>query len=322
MDNNKKEFIERVKLLTNYNLKKTLNENKEIIFEQVNVNDLVKSFMTSMNNLWQNNRTKGLINTLNQIPDNNTFIKFYNLLNSTAKKSFSSFINTQIDSDRGQDVLNAVKILKDKFGITIKETGVGATGTFVKTFRMPEVTDRVSWGLSPTTPPNPNNVKTGGEPKSDVIGYNADGSEIYGNKKTETTPPAPPTPAPPIAPQSFNDVINGKGILKYGAKLPAVGELQQKLIALGYTNIGRPTNYFGPITRAAVYDLQIKYKLNSKDGSVGPETSKKIEELLRSQQIATQRQQLNVAPSTVQRPQPSVGVSNVATPAVPGIQRR
>jgi hypothetical protein len=294
MENNKKEFIERVKLITNYDLKKTLNENKEIIFEQntVNTDEYIRSFDRAT--LGAGTNIKGIISVINLIKDKASFINFYNTLKTKKGKTFDQIINSEFESDNHKEISEISKLLKTKFGVD-STPGVkyydrtrGSWKSLVSGNEYDKVIDmnpqfekkfKITNFNASSTPvaPDPN--------KKD--GYNEYMSTVDGPKT-----PAPPTPAPTAAPQSFNDVINGKGLLKFNMRSPAVGELQQKLISLGYTIIGTPTNYFGKNTQTAVDYFQNNNGLE-KDRVVGPETSKKIEELLRSQQIATQRQQAN-----------------------------
>ena len=100
-------------------------------------------------------------------------------------------------------------------------------------------------------------------------------------------------------------------MLKTGVTSPAVGELQQKLLDLGYSAIAKPTNYFGTETYNAVKDFQEKNSLTV-DGKVGGNTSKKIDQILdiRKRRSASQGEVMPGVPDT-KLPDTSIsGLSN------------
>lgn len=74
-------------------------------------------------------------------------------------------------------------------------------------------------------------------------------------------PQATPTPQP----HPTNTVIRN------GTTAPVVAEIQARLMKLGYMDEDEPTEYFGPVTSAAIALFQRQHKL-SVDGSVGMET--------------------------------------------------
>lgn len=86
-------------------------------------------------------------------------------------------------------------------------------------------------------------------------------------------------------------------ILKRGSSGPAVVELQQNLIKLGYEPGGTDGDY-GPKTEAAVLAFQLDYSDVDDDGVDGPQTDAKI------------RRVLNAAPVTPQQPTSYVPCNN------------
>jgi peptidoglycan hydrolase-like protein with peptidoglycan-binding domain len=155
---------------------------------------------------------------------------------------------------------------------------------------------------------NSNDVNSNNQPK--VISYNTDGSEIYDNQQPEQQP----TQQQRVVPQTFNDVLQGKGFLKFGDKSPAVKELQEKLISIDYTVISRATGYFGNETRTAVQYFQNNSNLKP-DLIVGKNTALALNNAVQLRQRRNQ-QQTQLIPS-VQRGVPQ---SNIQAPTT-GIQR-
>lgn len=308
-------------LLTNYDSSKTLNENKDIIFEQNDVNNLVKNFKNAQVFGTNSVRINGLIIILrDKLPNNiNSFINFYNGVKTQTNKSLGRHINELLSNSDSEKAIEIANILKSKFGITVKSNGVQGN-YFRKNFQFPDVTDKTSWGLvtKPASDPNKKDSTTSNDANPNkVISYNPDGSEVYANTASPA-PATPPAPAPAAVPQKFDDVLNGKGLLKLGSKSPAVGELQQKLIKLGYTTIVKPTNYYGNLTKNAVLDFQTKQKLGSLDGIVGPETANRIKQMVDIKQ--RRASSTNQPVPTASRPLPTGG--GITPPAVSGIQTR
>ena len=263
-----KEIFERMKLLTNYNPSKTLNENKQILFEQstINIDDLVTRF----NETWQYAGTDPdeMIKILYSIPDRNTFIKFHSALMTKTGKMLYQIINSEFEQDNHKYATDIARLLKDRFninadsGVKIEKHRNVDTPIWKKQFRI------IDWGVPQTSTEQPS-----ADPNK------KDGYDAY-MATVDTNPPAPATPpAPAAAPQKFDDVLNGRGVLKLGSKSPAVGELQQKLIKLGYTTIVKPTDYYGNLTKNAVVDFQTK-QFGKFDGIVGPQTAGRINQII------------------------------------------
>jgi murein L,D-transpeptidase YcbB/YkuD len=265
-------LLDRIKLLSKYDTKKTLNENKTIIFEQDNVDQLVTNFYNARNSFV---RVSNLISILKQLPNNaNAFIRFFNGVKSKTDTSLGRHISNMLDDSDADKAIEISDIIKNRFGVTVKNNGV-TNNRFNGMFNFPDATDKTGWGLKPA----PNNVNKGDDPKSNLMAYNADGSEINNNKQTLS----PPTPAQRVVPQKLDEVLQGKVFLKFGDKSPAVKELQQKLINLGYSDLGQtPTDYFGNKTKLSVIDFQTKNPPLTKDGAVGKNTLLKINEILKT----------------------------------------
>jgi hypothetical protein len=208
----------------------------------------------------------GIMAVLNNLPNKETFISFNIAIKKNSGKTFEQHINDEFEDDNGPEALKIQQILKSKFNI---DTDAGVTGTqymnprqrmFKKAFKITSLN---------TTDPNKKDglsayMDTTKEPIKDLTQKQPEQAK----KETTTT-----------SPQTYNDVLSGKGVLKTGVTSPAVGELQQKLLDLGYSAIAKPTNYFGTQTFNAVKDFQEKNSLTP-DGKVGGNTSKKIDQIL------------------------------------------
>jgi peptidoglycan hydrolase-like protein with peptidoglycan-binding domain len=77
------------------------------------------------------------------------------------------------------------------------------------------------------------------------------------------SPTPDPTPTLPPSPTST--------IFDIGISAPVIAQIQARLMDLGYMDEDEPTEYFGPVTSAAVSLFQRQHKL-SVDGTVGDET--------------------------------------------------
>ena len=246
---------------------------------------------------WGTN-TDGIIAVLNQIPDKSTFLEFYYLLRNLKKRSFEEIINDEFEDDNGPEALKIQQILKSKFNI---DSNASVTGTqymnprqrmFKKAFKITNLN---------TTDPN----------KKDGLSAYMDTTKEPIKDLTQKQPEQQLTNT---SPQTFNDVVGGKVVLKKGMTSNAIGELQQKLISLGYSAIGKPSNYFGDSTQAAVIDFQTKNSLNP-DGKVGTNSAKKIDQILdiRKRRSASQGEVVPGVPDT-KLPDTSIsGLSNQKT---------
>jgi len=225
----------------------------------------------------------GIIAVINQIPDKLSFLKFITEFQKMKKKSFQSVINDEFEQDNSEDAVKIQQLLKSKFNIDV-DPGLGGNPSlparqrpFIKKFRITNynttpqqqsgytqaMRDQDSAAIVTKTGPNPTDfvITKPGEPLP---------QEWKPEQKVNTA-----------SPQTFNDIVGGKGILRKGMTSNAVGELQQKLLSLGYSAIVKPTNYFGDSTDASVRDFQTKNSLTP-DGKVGTNTAKKIDEKLAS----------------------------------------
>jgi hypothetical protein len=283
----KNKILERMMLLTNYDSSKTLNENKEVIFEQstVSVDELVKKFHNASLGVW--NATRGFKDVFNLIKDSKQFVEFFNAYKSKYDKTISQVINTKYGSGNHRDVYELSKLLKDRFNYT-PNPGIKyfnkTTGRWEKLTNIDDYDKIIDMNpqFEKLFQVFPGNVvpQQQQQQQQQPDPNKKDGYDAY-MATVGTNPAAPATPpAPAAAPQTFDDVLSGRGVLKLGSKSPAVGELQQKLIKLGYTTIVKPTNYYGDLTKNAVLDFQTKQKLAKFDGIVGRETSNRINQIL------------------------------------------
>lgn len=331
-------------LLTNYDSSKTLNENKEVIFEQstVSVDELIRRFDRST--LGAGTNINGIFAVLNLIPDRNTFINFYNTLKTKKGKTFEQIINSEFESGNHSEALKLTQLLKDKFNVTA-ESGVKTINQRGRTYSLFQSGFRITnWNTTPVADPaqlkqqqDRLNVIAGIYRRSDSQGiirypgspldgtswsqyvstYKITQDEINKVKQIVGNVAPAPAPAATTTPQSYNDILNGKGVLRFGSKSPAVGELQQKLITLGYTNIGSPNNVFDNNTQIAVEYFQNNNNLKP-DKVVGKDTATKINQAL---DLKARRASSTTQPApTATRPLPTGG--NITPPAVSGIQTR
>jgi hypothetical protein len=288
------ESLERIKLIMGYDVSKTLNENRQVIFEQTNVEQLVRNFKNNQRNRF--GRAKGLLSTLNNIPDNKTFIEFFNGVNSETGKSLGRHINELLRSSDANIANDISNLLKTKFGITVKSDGI-VNDVFVKTFQFPSNEDRSSWGLQP--------------------------SESESSPSTEKKEPLAKEPEQQQIPTTYEDVINGKGVLKMGMRGDAVNQLQQMLVELGY-NLGTTgvskngvDGGFGKLTDTAIRQFQNSNRPLTVDGIVGKNTSQVIlqkwGEVKRAGQLRQRREQEG-AKTPVSVPNRDISQVNVQIP--------
>jgi hypothetical protein len=256
----------------------------DVILERYTISDFVTRFINNSDpNLSKND---GILNLIN-LMDKTTFINFVVELNKKTGKNFNSYINLKFKDTDGADALKLQQILKSKFNI---DTDASVSGNqymnprqrvFKKGFRITNYNTTPQQQQAGYTQAMKDEdstkivTKTGPNPTDFVI--TGPGETPPKEWKPEETKQQVIT----TSPQTFNDVVGGKGVLKKGMTSNAIGELQEKLISLGYSAIGKPTNYFGNATDAAVRDFQTKNSLTL-DGKVGTNTAKKIEEKLTS----------------------------------------
>jgi hypothetical protein len=179
------------------------------------------------------------------------------------KRSFEEIINDEFEEDDSVDAVKIQQLLKSKFNID-SNSGLGGNPSLPPRQRIFKKSFKIT-SLNNTDP----NKKDGLTAYMDTVGEPVKNEPSTPEKQVSTA----------TSPQTYNDVLNGKGVLKTGITSPAVGELQQKLLDLGYTAIVKPTNYFGTQTLNAVKDFQEKNSLTV-DGKVGGNTSKKIDQIL------------------------------------------
>lgn len=269
----------------------------------------------------------GIISALNQIPDKKTFIDFVNLYYTKTRNTFWYTINDEGDSGNGEDVFKVHQLLKSKFNIDT-DPGLGGKSSlparqrpFEKKFKL------INYNLD-SSQQQDGYTQTMKDDDSKMIvtktGPNA--TDFVVTKPGETPPPEwKPEQAKKetttSSPQTYNDVLSGKGVLKTGVTSPAVGELQQKLLDLGYSAIVKPTNYFGTETLKAIRDFQEKNSLTV-DGKVGGNTSKKIDEILANKNKTTDNTSKSAEPTTTTTSPNTRGLTTAVQSYVPkGVSR-
>jgi hypothetical protein len=263
----------------------------------------------------------GMISVLNNMTDKQRFIDFNNSLIQLKKGSFEDIINDEFEEDNSVEAAKIQQLLKSKFNIDANP-GLGGNPSlsprqrpFIKKFKItnfntidPNKKDGLTSYMNTVDTGKERVVKTGPNPTDFVVvkpGEKAPPEWKPEQAKKETTT---------TSPQTYNDILSGKGVLKTGVTSPAVGELQQKLLDLGYSAIAKPTNYFGTETLNAVKDFQEKNSLTV-DGKVGGNTSKKIDQILdiRKRRSASQGEVIPGVPDT-KLPDTSIsGLSNQKT---------
>jgi murein L,D-transpeptidase YcbB/YkuD len=267
-----KKLLDRIKLLSKYDTKKTLNENETIIFEQEkrSVTDLVNSFKSSTYGMVGTN-IKGIKATLNNITDKTTLSNFFREIKNNSNKTFVEIINDEFENNNHEEAVELSKLLKTKFGVD-SEPGIkyfDRTTSKWMQLKTSDGYDRIK------------NMDKEFNHKFVITNFNWEvpsSSSVQPEKESEPTPPAQR-----VVPQKLDEVLQGKVFLKFGDKSPAVKELQQKLINLGYSDLGQtPTDYFGNKTKSSVIDFQTKNPPLTKDGAVGKNTLLKINEILKT----------------------------------------
>jgi murein L,D-transpeptidase YcbB/YkuD len=267
-----KKLLDRIKLLSKYDTKKTLNENETIIFEQEkrSVTDLVNSFKRSTYGMVGTN-IKGIKATLNNITDKTTLSNFFREIKNNSNKTFVEIINDEFENNNHEEAVELSKLLKTKFGVD-SEPGIkyfDRTTSKWMQLKTSDGYDRIK------------NMDKEFNHKFVITNFNWEvpsSSSVQPEKESEPTPPTQR-----VVPQTLDEVLQGKVFLKFGDKSPAVKELQQKLINLGYSDLGQtPTDYFGNKTKSSVIDFQTKNPPLTKDGAVGKNTLLKINEILKT----------------------------------------
>lgn len=267
-----KKLLDRIKLLSKYDTKKTLNENETIIFEQEkrSVTDLVNSFKRSTYGMVGTN-IKGIKATLNNITDKTTLSNFFREIKNNSNKTFVEIINDEFENNNHKEAVELSKLLKTKFGVD-SEPGIkyfDRTTSKWMQLKTSDGYDRIK------------NMDKEFNHKFVITNFNWEvpsSSSVQPEKESEPTPPTQR-----VVPQTLDEVLQGKVFLKFGDKSPAVKELQQKLINLGYSDLGQtPTDYFGNKTKSSVIDFQTKNPPLTKDGAVGKNTLLKINEILKT----------------------------------------
>lgn len=245
-----------------------------------------------------------MLKVLNTIPDRSTFFKFITEFQKKKGKAFQTVINDEFEDDNSEDAEKIQKLLKSKFNID-SDPGLGGNKSlpasqrpFLKKFKI------TNYNTTPQQQAGYTQPQRDEDSAMIVTKTGPNATDFVVTKPGETPPPEwKPEQAKKetttSSPQTYNDVLSGKGVLKTGVTSPAVGELQQKLLDLGYSAIAKPTNYFGTETYNAVKDFQQKNSLTV-DGKVGGNTSKKIDQILdiRKRRSASQGEVMPNVPDT------------------------
>jgi hypothetical protein len=298
-------------------IKKMMSINDGVLSESSfkNVDSSVSSFKMATTGMLGTN-IDGIIAVLNNIPDRLTLFNFITTLQNKVGKSFQSIINDEFEEDNSADAEKIQKLLKSKFNVD-SDPGLGGNPSlparqrpFIKKFKITNYnsTPQQQAGYTQTMKDEDSAMiitKTG--PNATDFVVTKPGEPTPKEWKPEETKQQVTT----ASPQTYNDILSGKGVLKSGVTSPAVGELQQKLLDLGYSAVVKPTNYFGTETLNSVIDFQTKNSLNP-DGKVGTNTSKKIDQILdiRKRRSASQGEVVPGVPDT-KLPDTSIsGLSN------------
>lgn len=271
------EELSRIKTLM------TIKNDEVILEESTNVDARVDAFKRASYEMLGTN-IDGIMAVLNNIPNKETFISFNIAIKKNSGKTFEQHINDEFEDDNGPEVLKIQQILKSKFNI---DTDASVTGTQYMNPRQRMFKNAFKITSLNNTDPN----------KKDGLSAYMDTTKEPIKDLTQKQPEQTKQQVTTSSPQTYNDVLSGKGTLKSGVTSPAVGELQQKLINLGYTAIAKPTNYFGTQTFNAVKDFQGKNSLTP-DGKVGKDTSKKIDEILANKNKTTDNTSKSAEPTT------------------------
>jgi hypothetical protein len=299
------EFLNRVKLLSVYDTKKTLNENREDIFEQQTPEQIYNNYLIIFNNsvtgINKSMNVRNMIDILKSIPDRPTFDKFFNDYKKNYGVTISTHINQRFGPNDHQVINEIASIIETRFmyviqsGIKYYNRSIGKWEFLSSSRDYPKILNM-----------NPQFDK-----KFKISGDNRPSRDtIFPTQQPEQQP----TQQQRVVPQTFNDLLQGKGFLKFGDKSPAVKELQEKLISIDYTVISRATGYFGNETRTAVQYFQNNSNLKP-DLIVGKNTALALNNAVQLRQRRNQ-QQTQPIPS-VQRGVPQ---SNIQAPTT-GIKR-
>jgi hypothetical protein len=270
------ESLKRIKLMMGYDMSKTLNENRNVIFEQDEINDdtgIAQSFYKSAT-VWNGTDEKGMVSAIELIKDKGQFDRVNGVVKEIWKKNFKKDdfgIEKIINSELGVSDLDFIKQITEH----LKKIGIPATYEVIMDQQSKqEKFKEDSFKLNHQTSMNSN-----------------DGSVNQ----------------PITTPNTYEEVQSGKGNLKIGMKGPAVNQLQQMLVALGYnlgttgTNKNGVDGDFGKLTRDAVKDFQSKNGLmvnGVADGIVGRNTAPKIVEKFNEIKASTASPQNTEQPNT------------------------
>lgn len=117
---NPEEALQRVKLMMGYDLKKSLRENNEVIFEQSNVispeDEEIRSSLTAAA-VGPGTRVGNFISALKKIETPEQFWRINSdLKHKGSELDFEELVNDEMESDNGRDVQNIIDYLK-KIGI-------------------------------------------------------------------------------------------------------------------------------------------------------------------------------------------------------------
>ena len=118
----------------------------------------------------------GIKNVLNSIPDKNTFILFFNKINTDSGKSLGRHIADELESGNATEALDIANIIKTKFGVDV-DSGV-ENGVFKKRFR-------ILWDQP--------------KPDAEVPATDAEAPATDGKVPAETPKPTGPTPTQRLA---------------------------------------------------------------------------------------------------------------------------
>lgn len=292
MENN--EIISRIKLMMNYDSKKTLSENREILSESVNAEEISQELYSAKTNSGLGTRERDFKDALSKIKTLKDFADVQTLLKKRYNiESISKLINDEFGSDQNDSEF--IEIIRKNLS---QIPGIKATYEYKfgdgtgKGTRFKENSFKIT-----TSANDPRLKKPAPTQSTDT------GSAVTTPKKSETTVINAPT---------IEEVKNGKYI-KYGMVGDSVGELQTKLNEKGgYKLI--VDKKFGTNTKNAVIDFQKKNNITPAQGIFGPKTWRILFGPSSIESMSTKPLDLsnNPLPSNIEEPQLQTNVGTIS----------
>ena len=285
MENN--EIISRIKLMMNYDSKKTLSENREILNEDLN--DVFAKILSDASAGTGTNPAE-IIGVLKQIKNmtqfldvEKKFVQRYPYKNEGIY-GFSDMINKEMESDNYDDVQEIAKELR-RIGYKVYYSNTVANGKTTTGTYKPGSFVMSSAYVPQTQKQTQTNLKgNAGKPEFNW------------------------TTAPTI-----EEAKNGKYI-RYGMSGDSVVEIQTKLNEKGGYNLETKTKKFGTNTKNALIDFQKKNNITPAQGIFGPKTWRILFGPSSIESMSTKPLDLsnNPLPSNIEEPQLQTNVGTIS----------